>query len=189
MLRRPAAELRALAGDTTAGWWVLARRPLLLALALGCMVSMQASGRLTARLILDGAISFAFVPVLQIAALAIVGRRTRRALPFSRLVDVFFAGNGPWLVWLLAFSLLRVVESPMEAAAPPAVLRWTLDASFAATIAWSARIDWHFFREVLPRPGESAWRDLLVARVVVWGAGIACFFGIAIWPLATGWLS
>jgi hypothetical protein len=42
---------------------ILGRRPLLLAFLLGCSVSMLASGRFTLRLIVDGTLSFAFVPL------------------------------------------------------------------------------------------------------------------------------
>ena len=41
----------------------LLRRPLLLLFVLGCGVSMEVSGRFSLRLIADGMISFAFVPI------------------------------------------------------------------------------------------------------------------------------
>src|SRR5688572_14263722 len=43
----------------------LARQPLFLAFVLGCGVSMLGSGRLTIRLIADGTLSFAFVPLCE----------------------------------------------------------------------------------------------------------------------------
>src|SRR5437867_1910507 len=74
---------------------LLLRRPLLLLLFLGATISALASGRFSVRLIVDGALSFAFVPAIEMAALAIVaGRRARaRALPFANASDLFFAGN------------------------------------------------------------------------------------------------
>jgi hypothetical protein len=54
---------------------VALRRPLLLAFTLGCAVSLLASGRLSARLIVDGAVSFAFVPVFEVLAFAALYRR------------------------------------------------------------------------------------------------------------------
>src|SRR5262245_20165683 len=83
--------------------WTLVRRPLLLMLVLGCAVSLGVSGRLTIRLLLDGALSFAFIPLSQLAGFALVYRLRPPALPFADAVDRFFAGNTVWLWWWLAF--------------------------------------------------------------------------------------
>jgi hypothetical protein len=56
---------------------------------LGWLVSLQASGRLRARLIADGALSFAFVPLFEMAALAAVYRLGPRRISFARMVDLF----------------------------------------------------------------------------------------------------
>jgi hypothetical protein len=60
VLHSPAATLRGLANYQRGGWWVLMRRLPLLAFVFGCTVSLLASGRLTLRLIADGAVSFYF---------------------------------------------------------------------------------------------------------------------------------
>src|SRR5689334_21316275 len=97
----PAAALRDVAaGDAVGSVW---RGPLALACVWGVLTSALASGTLNVRLIADGAMSFAFVPLVQIAGLALAMRLgNRRAVPFSRAVDLFFAGNAPWLVWMAA---------------------------------------------------------------------------------------
>lgn len=82
----------------------LLRRPLLLAFVLGCGISILASGRLTLRLIVDGMLSFAFVPACQLAGLAAVYRARRAPLTFSEAADRFFEGNSPWL-WLLVATM------------------------------------------------------------------------------------
>jgi hypothetical protein len=87
--------------------WVLARRPLLLALVLGFAISLIVSGRFTVRLIADGALSFAFVPLAELAGLALVYYLGRRVLPFAQAVDRFFSGNTAWLWWLLAIMTTR----------------------------------------------------------------------------------
>ena len=56
---------------------ILGRRPLLLAFRLGCGVSIVASGRFTLRLIVDGTVSFAFVPLCELIAFVIVHRLPR----------------------------------------------------------------------------------------------------------------
>src|SRR5262249_31078418 len=51
VLLDPTAAFRELAAEAATGIWTLVRRPLLLAFTFGCTVSLQASGRLSVRLI------------------------------------------------------------------------------------------------------------------------------------------
>jgi hypothetical protein len=178
---------------------VLARRPLLLALVLGLGISLFASGRFTIRLIADGALSFAFVPLAELAGFALVYAIGRRALPFAEAVDRFFAGNTPWLWWLLtimtAAALRPVVRqdgllAPLLVAAP-------------IPIALSVVIDLRFFREVMGSTRGRARIDVALQRMVSWSAATAYFFGVAIgahgffyqfgylfvemWDLIVGW--
>jgi hypothetical protein len=185
VLFNPASLFRELAEDERRGVWVLVRRPLLLAFVFGCAVSLQASGRFTARLIADGAISFAFVPVFEVIALAAVYRRQPHRIGFARAVDLCFVANAPWLLWLIAFSTLRCFESPIQATAPAPVLEWIVIGSVVPTAVWSAWIDLHYFREVLPRPAGAA-RDLLIERAIGWSCALVYFLGYAIWPEIVG---
>jgi hypothetical protein len=190
VLLEPAATFRALAATPSGGAWTLLRRPLLLLLFMGATVSLQASDRLSVRLIADGVISFACVPFFEVLSLAIVywhGRQARR-VPFARVVDVFFAANAPWLLWLLAFDALRCAETPLQATARPAALLWTIELSLAAVAIWSAFIDLRFFREVLPRSRDTAVRDLAVQRIISWGGILGYFVGIAAWATVIGWI-
>jgi hypothetical protein len=190
VLLGPAATFRELAARQTGGAWTLLRRPLLLLLFMGATVSLQASGRLSVRLIADGIISFAFVPFFEILSLAIVYRvwRTGRRVPFACVVDVFFAANAPWLLWLLAFDALRCVQTPLQATARPASALWTLELSLIAVAIWSGYIDLWFFREVLPRSTPSAGRDLALQRTISWAGILGYFVGIAAWATVSGWI-
>jgi hypothetical protein len=181
----PAATFRELAAQQTAGLWVLLRRPLALALVCGCVVSLWASGRLSVRLIADGAVSFAFLPVFSLLALGVVYRRAPRTVSFAQAADLFFAANAPWLLWLVAFAAWRSLETPTQAAAPSPVLSAAIEASLVLAAAWSAYVDLQFFREVLPRPAGSIG-DLLLQRAISWSCSVAYFFGIAIWPEIIG---
>jgi hypothetical protein len=178
-LMNPAATFRELMRQPGCGAWVMLRRPLLLALVLGCTVSLQSSGRLSVRLVTDGIVSFAFIPLFEIAALAVVYARRSRRVPFARVADAFFVANAPWLLWLLAFAVLRSVETPLQATAPPPTLLWTVLLSLIPTSVWSARLDLEFFREV---------RDLILQRVLGWTGIFGSFLGIAIWAQITGWI-
>ena len=137
---------------------------------------------MSARLISDGALSFAFVPVFEMAALAAVYRLAPRRISFARAVDLFFSGNAPWLLWMIAFATLRCLQTPRQATAPPVFLLWILELSLVPIAVWSAWIDLHFFREVLPRPAVGPRRDLILQRAIAWTCSIGYFFGYAIWP-------
>jgi len=157
---------------------LLLRKPLLLLLVLGCGVSAAASGRFSARLILDGALSFAFLPAIEVAALAVVhARGTRRRVPFPEVVDRFFAGNQPWLFWLIALTIVTVTVSPREIGG---WLPWVAS-SAVVPFGLSLRLDLRFFSEVCERSRREAITDLLLNRAIGWPLGVAYFFGIAIW--------
>ncbi len=157
---------------------LLARKPLLFLLFFGCVVSLAASGRVTVRLIVDGAISFAFVPACCLAGLAVVWRLgPRPTLPFARVADAFFAGFTPWLVWM-------IVGGGVFGLVPPrAFSPWFFPVLIAGAVplVWSLRIDWRFFR---PRSGDRRARHCATSSFTARSRGsgvVAYFLGIAIW--------
>jgi hypothetical protein len=165
------------------------RRLAFFVLVLGCSVSLLASGRLSLRLILDGALSFAFLPATTVAGLGVVyyGHRDR-ALPFHRALDLFLAGLIPWFLWLLVLGTICSFVPPRHLGL------WfpSIKFSLLVTAVWSTVLDFHFFREAMGRSSRAAIGDLLLYRLVGWGAATAYFFGIAIWyeivPVVLGWL-
>ena len=165
--------------------WLVLRRPIALALLLGCAISMLTARRLTVRLILDGALSYAFVPLFQIAAFAIVFRPQSAPIAFSDAVDRFFAGSLPWLLWLAALTTAAAMSWSVYWP-----LAW-LEISAIAPIVWAGHIDYHFYRDVLRRGRGGAMRDLVLQRALAWSAVLAYFLGIAIrddvWPLMRRW--
>ena len=127
---------------------------------------------------------FAFLPVFSLAEFAAVTAGPRR-VSFAQAADLFFIANAPWLLWLVAVAALRTLESPLQAAAPPLALSWAIELLLVVVAVWSAYVDRHFFREVLPRPDGSA-SDLMLQRAIGWSCSVAYFFGIAIWPEIIG---
>jgi len=174
----PAATFRALA-DAPPGAAPLSR-PALLLLFLGCAVSFLASGTPNVRLIVDGAISFAFVPICETAGLAASIRFGHRRVPFARAIDVFFAGNAPWLAWCVVVAAATTLTRPILWT-PPIIV-----ASAVVPVVWSMLVDYHFFREVTGATASDAVRATLVQRAVAWTLATAYFFGIAIWPQVAG---
>lgn len=181
----PAAAYRYLAQQTPSrsrarlAW----RGPLFVAVALGCTMSLLASARLTLRLAAPAAIYWSFVPLAEIAALAAVFWRGRRTLSFHRTVDLFFAGHGPWLFWLIGLCAIWCFVPPIQAFVFTTV--WLYGAG-AMAIVWSAYIDFCFFRFVMDRAPARAGRDLLLHRLISWTLIIAIFGGPAIPPEIAG---
>jgi len=167
------------------GWWIGARRPLFAALVLGCAVSLIVSGTTTVRLIAGGALAWSFVPAFDAAAFAVVRRRARRATPFSRDLDLACATHRPWLLWLVAVAGLAAFATPQQTydALETTAGLTTLVASLAAAAAWSACIDFRFYRTVFERTRSAAVTDLLLHRAMAWTACNLFFWTFVGWPL------
>jgi hypothetical protein len=179
VLLRPSAAFRNLPRDGS-GLALLVGRPLLFALFIGFAVSALASGTFTVRLILDGAISFAFVPAIHVVALGILYRMARRVdLSFARAVDLFFNGNGAWLFWTIVVTTIGAVIPPRQ------IGPWLLPllAGFLVPLFWSLWIDYHFFRSVMNRSAGEALRDLALQRAIAWVGVTIYFAGNSMVPL------
>ena len=162
--------------------FLLLRRPLFLALLLGFGVSVLGSGRFTLRLIVDGTLSFAFVPLCELLGFAAVyglsksSKQTQRFRSFASASDRFFATNVPWLWWsvgilvtaaILPASRLGSILAPLLMTAPiPIVL--------------SAVLEWRFLRGELGHSRSRAATSLFVQRAIAWSAATAYFLGVAI---------
>lgn len=154
----------------------LVRRPLLLALVLGCGISVLVSGRFTVRLIADGALSFAFVPVCELAALAVVFHLRRAPIAFAQAVDRFFAANTPWLWWLLGIMAAVALLPPTRHGSLMAPLLITMTIPIAISVAYDLR----FCREVIGSTRRGAILDVVILRLVAWSGVTAYFFVSAI---------
>src|SRR4029078_9800811 len=104
-------------------------------------------------------------------------RRAAGALPFNRASDQFFAGDIPWLLWL-------VLAAPFLGIPPPRVTAgWflTIVATAIVPAILVARVDFQFFRRALGATSREAARHVIVHRAIAWTLAIAYFFGIALW--------
>jgi hypothetical protein len=72
----------------------------------------------------------------------------------------------------------------VQAGAPAQLLLAFVKATLAGVLAWSAYVDYRFFREVLLAPDGT--RDVILQRVIGWTSGCVYFFGIAAWPVIVG---
>jgi hypothetical protein len=158
--------------------WIAVRRPLAVALGLGCAISLMATGTVTPRLALPAALYWSFVPLLQIVGLAAALRK----LPCAETIDDFFSGHGPWLLWLALFAALwAFVPAPVAYGRSGFPALWCALAVLAA--AWSAWLDFGFFRRVRSGSNADAARDVLVQRLVCWPPALAIFVAPAAWQV------
>jgi hypothetical protein len=144
-------------------------RPLFTAWLFGCVVSLLISGSLTLARVVPAAITWSWVPLFEILALAAVWKMSPRPIPFACAVDRFCAGNAPWWLWLIVFGAFWYRFS---------IAVWL--AAAAVVAVWSAILDYRFFRLALASPAPA--RDLLAERAVAWTPAILLFGGSSLWP-------
>jgi len=120
---------------------------------------------------------WSFVPVVEIAALALVCRGKLRSVSLAQAIDLFFAGFAPWLLWLTGLAAIWAWLPPMQA------FQWTrpfwLLIAAPAVLVWSCYIDLRFFRSVLQ--GRAVWA-LTGHRAISWTACLLWFMAFSIWP-------
>jgi hypothetical protein len=191
VMQRPMATYRQLAQQTATGsWWIGLRRPLCCACLLGCALSLVVSNRLTLRLIAGGAVAWSFIPLFEVASFAAVRQRRRRAASFSRDVDLFFTGHGPWAVGLIGVAAVASFLTPLQvyAWAGTTTSLISLAGVGGAIAIWSAYIDFCFYRAVFESTPPAAVRQLLLQRAIGWTVALTYYFGYAAWPLVADWV-
>ena len=167
---------------------LLVRQPLLVVFVLGTTVSVLASGQFTLRLIVDGAVSFAFVPVCEAAGIAAVWSRRRAVLSYPVTLDSLFENNVPWLVWLLALVGIGAFVPAVE------VGYWITPVlvSLVVPVAWSAYLDFRLLRTMMGRTAGGAAFDVALQRAIAWPLAFTYFLGATLLsdvvPMAAGWL-
>lgn len=158
--------------------WMALRRPLFVAFVLGCTISLITSGRLTLRLLVPATIYSSCVPLFEIASLAAVYGSKRRLIPLPRAIGLFFMGHGPWSLWLIGFAatwaFVPAVQVYSWSATP-----WIWLSSALPAMAWSAYIDFCFFRTSFNVTPAQAVRHLLLQRLLCWVPALFLFFASA----------
>jgi hypothetical protein len=166
LMFRPAAAFEWLAAlPAPKDSWDALRRPLFMAFWFGCMISLVTSQRLTMRHVTGGMTHASLLLLGQIAALAIVAGRERK-ISFPRTINIFFAGYGPWTLWIILFSSVWAFMSKGHAgrfAGPGSIL------PTAGLVAlWSGYINFRFFERVLQRKRARAVWNVVQLAVMCW---------------------
>jgi hypothetical protein len=158
------------------GMWASLRGPLLVVVILSCSISLLTRGYLAPSLILSGMIAWSFVPLAEVAGLAVALKTERSSVAFPWAMDLFFAGHAPWFLWVVVFAAYWSSVSPFH---PPAIV-WPWIASAVLVAIWSCYVDFFFFRHVAAarKPG----RLLFLQRAISWTLFFVIFGGGPLWP-------
>jgi hypothetical protein len=166
--------------------WQSMQRPLLIAFVIGCAMRLLASAPLSLWLVLSTTSYWAIVPLSGFLGLVFVIRSKPQEFSRAQLIDWFFTGHAPWLLWWTALATLCSLLSPVGAESLVFVyVKWVV-AGTILVIIWSAYIDYCFFRAVLGRMRSRACCDLAIQRLVSWSIMIAVYtFGAFCSEIAT----
>lgn len=166
------------------GIWIALRRPLFVALLLGVTIAMTATHTVAAPVVVSLTICWSAAVLIQLAtALVVVGPRSRRSMPLSRALDLFFLGHAPWSLWLLAVGAMATwMPERMDALITvltmlvPAALTTRIVAAFSAVALGAGR--------------RAAVTRAALHHAITWMAIIAIVAAaIALWPRILGGLA
>ncbi len=176
VLLRPRATFAELAASKEEGPRTLARRIALQLLVLACAVSMTTAGRLVPSHLVLGLVAWSFVPAIQLVAASLGIHVAHRGLDLRRVLSIYAAGNGPFLV------LLSVVPAAMVLVPGSAFSFWielgALPAAIGVALLLGVWLTYLFHRVALGvSPGRAALATTvdLVSKVLLslaWFAGM-----------------
>ena len=162
---------------TRSGLWIALRRPLFVALLLGVTIAMSATHTVAAPVVVSVTICWSVAVLIQlVTGLIVVGPSSRRAVPLSRAVDLFFLGHAPWSLWLL-------VVAGMATWTPDLVNTLTVVLTMLVPAALTTRIVAAFSEVVLGTSRRAAVARASLHHTVTWIAIIVLFAAaVALWP-------
>ncbi len=117
-----------------------------LMVTLGLFVSITTTGRVVPVQIAGTMVAWSFAPIVQAIALLVVGRVFARAVPRARLLDLYFAGHGPWLVLMWVASGIVVVPPNPTAIFFFLLAKGIAPALFLIAFVWGVVLNVAMFR-------------------------------------------
>jgi hypothetical protein len=157
-------------------------RPVVAALTIGTAASMSSTGHVSVALVASVTACWSFFVGIQLlAAWMVIPAGPRRRLGTARTIDLFFAGQAPWLLWLLAFAAWALVAPPLARD-----VRWML-AAMVVPLSWNVAIVHAFFRAALQLSPAEARRRTIAHQAITLGAAFVIFANaVALWPRVVG---
>ena len=144
-----------------------------LLLVIGAVVAITATGRLAPVELFIAAVSFAYVPVIQLIALAAALRVVARTTPVRRAFALYLAGHGPWLV-----AMLLVAAVCLLAPAPAGILFALFPPLVGISFLWSTVLTFACFRRGLGLARARAAIATAVHVLVLTALVVAYFLGM-----------
>ena len=152
---------------------VLLRASLIAAIA-GTATAVAATGRVTWRLAVSGAICCSFVALLQVAIALLVISPSAPRPRWLRATDLFFRAHAAWSLWLIGVA--AVVAA---AAAGTRVMLYTA----CVPLAWTAVMVYAFFRHVLELPPRrAAMRTAIHQALTLLAIVLYVGWAMQLWP-------
>ena len=146
-----------------------------LAFVVGAVVAITSAGRLAPVEHLVASGSFAWVPLVQLVALAVALRVTARDVPIRRAFALHLAGQGPAMVVLLAIAALALVV-PADATAR--VLLRAVPSLLAAALVWGGVLRYACFRRGLGLSPRRALAATALYTFVIVGIVVGYFLAM-----------
>jgi hypothetical protein len=160
-----------------AGVAVVVRRPALVALVIGCFITLATTGQLTAALVASTTLCWSFVPLVQLlAAAALITLGRRRSIRLASALDLFFMGHAPWSLFLLGLAGVVGAKLPLGTAAlraPGFVLLAAM-----VPLVWTWVITFAFCRRVLGLGAALAVAGTVAYQAAIWT--VAYFYVAAV---------
>ena len=117
--------------------------------AVAAFVSFTAAGRLVAAHLLWTVLFWSFLPLVQLGALALALRLVARDRSLAFAARLYFAGHGPWLVFMLALSFVCLFAGDVYVAMMRLLTLGILPGALVLAFVWGGVLTWATFRRGL----------------------------------------
>lgn len=163
----PVATYRGVADAPDGRWLVVIQRPALVALVIGLLVPIAATGRVTP---VDAALAMAtwwWVPALQLlVGWVVTASLPERRVTLARALELYSAGHVPWTLWLLGAAL--IASSGISFLGALAIA-----SSAVVPLIWTAFITRAFVRVVLNASPSETRSRLALQHALLWTTVVA----------------
>ena len=159
----------------------IASRILLIALVVGTSSAVAATERVTAALVLAGALGWSFVPGLQLlTGLLLVGATRRDRLT---ALERYFDMHWPWSLWILGASMALLMLPVTRTFGV-----W-IAMTAAVPLIWTVGLLIGYCRDVLQMPPAQARRRVALHQIATYAIMLAYInAAVALWPRIVGLL-
>lgn len=143
-----------------------------LVFVIGAVVATTATGRLAPVELVIAALSFGYVPLLQLVALGAALRALSPSIPLRHAFALYLAGHGPALV-----ALVTIAATCLLAPSPAAVLFALVPPLVLGMFGWSGVLTYACLRRGLGLSAGRAAVATAVHALVLIASVVAYFFG------------